>query len=173
MAPIDYGHGRGTGATSKVFAEYCQAMQRVDAARVRSKSEADALLTPSVPDLAVRQFLLTNLKKSDNSILSFRINLPILEAALKNLWAFSAASSKPSSIETLFIAGSRADYIRQQYIPVIHSLFPRAQVKALDAGHWWDSFCSCRGCLLLNTDIQGPCRFDMYMTGAGASLRLF
>lgn len=66
----------------------------------------------------------------------WRPNLEALDASLENLRGFPEFHStfdKP----TLFIRGSRSNYIRDEYRPIISNLFPNAKIETIqDAGHW-------------------------------------
>lgn len=146
MAPIDYHRSSSGGSSTELFRSYCRAMSEVDSAGVTSASQADKLLAKTIPELSIRQFLLTNLKKLDSKDdphakpkMVFRINLKVLEASLGNLWGFpySKESVQPNNVESLFIAGSQANYVRQQDHPIIRQFFPRASIEYLDAGHWY------------------------------------
>ncbi|KAJ3161697.1 Alpha/beta hydrolase domain-containing protein 11 [Geranomyces michiganensis] len=141
------------GRPSSDFEIYLSGMNRVEAARVASKPEADRILAETVDDLPIRQFILTNLRAPPSKSLassssssssspsppymSFRINLPVLEAALAKLWEFPLTNSGVTwAGDALFIAGSKARYITPQKEPSIRGFFPHADVKYLDAGHW-------------------------------------
>jgi esterase len=58
---------------SSLFRTYTDAMLLVK--NVKSQSEADSILSKYIPEQSIRQFLLTNLKKSDNGYYSWYIIL--------------------------------------------------------------------------------------------------
>lgn len=108
------------------------AMMALDLSQVQSRSEADKALSLSIPDLMVRQFLLTNLVKSEER-LQWRINLPALKANYpKFLAAIAAHFEKPG----LFIRGERSDYVLDSDIAEIQRHFTKAEFVSLPAGHW-------------------------------------
>ncbi len=97
-----------------------------------SRPEADALLTPDVPDAAVRGFLLHNFRPGQG----WRIGLEEIAASLPRVetWQDDAAIYAGP---TLFVTGARSDYVLPGYRPAILRLFPAARFVAIkDAGHW-------------------------------------
>ncbi|KAI8819598.1 Alpha/Beta hydrolase protein [Fimicolochytrium jonesii] len=123
---------------TKEFGGYVNVMKKVEAAKVTSKDQADKIMEEDVKDLSIRQFLLTNLRRTPGDPhMTFRINLPALEESLESLWRFSlAGSGKTHDGPALFIAGTKARYITEESRPVIKEFFPRAVVVDVDAGHW-------------------------------------
>lgn len=108
------------------------AMQAVDLSQMQSRSEVDKALTPSIPNLMVRQFLLTNLVKAGEH-LQWRINLPALKANYaKLISAVSVRFEKPS----LFIRGERSHYVQQSDMAEIKQHFPKAEIISLPTDHW-------------------------------------
>ena len=40
-------------------------------------------------------------------------------------------------VSCLFLKGENSDYIEQQHLPIIQSIFPKSSVKTIEAvGHW-------------------------------------
>ena len=96
------------------------AMIAVDLSTVRSRSEVDQILSSTIENAKVRQFLLMNLVKTDGN-LQWRINLPALKAnypAIRQAVCESAQYDKPC----LFIRGERSDYVRDDDVEQILSL---------------------------------------------------
>lgn len=108
------------------------AMLALDTNQVSSRSEADKALSASIPNLMVRQFLLTNLVKVDHQ-LQWRINLPALKA---NYTHFRAAIAAHFDQPSLFIHGERSDYVQDSDVADIRQSFPKAQFISLPTGHW-------------------------------------
>ncbi|KAI8843699.1 abhydrolase domain-containing protein [Chytridium lagenaria] len=123
---------------SSVFGSYVQQMRKVSAANIKTPSEADSILSETIKDKSVRQFLLTNLKETPDGGLRFRVNLDALGASLdKDIAEFPLITSgikfeKP----TLFVRGTRADYIPKSSEKDIKLLFPNSRIVDIDAGHW-------------------------------------
>lgn len=109
-----------------------QAMLALDLTTLRSRSEAEKALSQTIPDLMVRQFLLTNLVKTGET-LQWRINLQALKANYPALIAPLLASfAKPS----LFIRGEHSDYVQESDRVDIQRDFPQATFETLPTGHW-------------------------------------
>lgn len=102
-----------------------------------SRVAADAALARSVPEPALRQFLLQNLVHGDSG-LRWRIDLEAIAEALPDLTGFP--STAPGAVyrgPTLFLRGERSDYVTARHEPRIRALFPSASVGTIaDAGHW-------------------------------------
>jgi esterase len=109
-------------------------MMAVDLTTIRTRCEADQLLSSAINNVKVRQFLLMNLVKSDGNF-QWRINLPALKAnypLIRQAVCESAHYNKPC----LFIRGERSDYVRDDDIEPIKARFTQAQFASLPAGHW-------------------------------------
>jgi pimeloyl-ACP methyl ester carboxylesterase len=98
-----------------------------------------------VSDPLVLEFLMTNLIKKDDDSWKFRINLEALERDIPGMLQEEITSGKSHSLykldqtynrKTLFIGGSRADYIKESEHHRIKTVFTNAEFKYLDAGHW-------------------------------------
>lgn len=131
-APVD-------AALSSDFPKYAEGMQRVEQAKPKSQKEADKILEPYAKDLPVRQFLLTNLVKTEPSApLKFRIPINILARALDDMadFPFTNPDEIHFSKRALFIRGTRSHYVSDETLPIIGRFFPRFELVDIDAGHW-------------------------------------
>ena len=102
---------------------------------VTTRAEADEALAPFVPEPDVRQFLLKNLQRKPEGGFKWKINLPVLDRNLTNIGLdlqYSGTFDKP----TLFIRGGRSNYVKDEDLPRIRQVFPSAELKTLDTGHW-------------------------------------
>lgn len=139
-------------------------MQKVQAAKVKTKSEADKILQDYEPTLPTRQFLLTNsmttpATNSTPAHLTFRIPLQTLGDAIPSIGDFpfcpptlEGPEVHPRTLEmagnvdkapmaswsgpTLFLKGAKSKYINKYNIPVARAFFPAMKLVELDAGHW-------------------------------------
>ncbi len=105
----------------------------LDVTKHHSRSDVEQALAGDIPNSAVRQFLLKNLKRTDEGF-AWKINL---EALRRQYDAMSAAISGqvfPSPV--LFIRGARSDYVLDSDVPGMRELFPHSLVRNIDAGHW-------------------------------------
>jgi esterase len=106
--------------------------------QIKSRGEADKLLSQYVDEAGVRMFLLTNLVRSDEGGFNWRINIP----ALINNYDHIAAAPDGISYdgETLFIRGEHSHYLLDEYVPETLELFPSARIETIDdCGHWLHS----------------------------------
>ncbi|MFO1370058.1 MAG: alpha/beta fold hydrolase [Marinagarivorans sp.] len=109
-------------------------LSQVDPARIQQRSEAEALMTPFVPEIAVRSFLLKNLVKEAEGF-RWRMNLPVISRDYPAL----IAGNRPGIYQgpVLFVKGGNSDYITSAHKGDIVSRFPQAQLKIVpDTGHW-------------------------------------
>jgi esterase len=116
---------------------YVRALRAVDIAGVTRRSEVDARLAAAVPIAAERAFVLQNLVIGDGTA-HWRLNLEAIEREFSEIVGFPdlpAGTVYPGP--TLFVAGARSNYIRQDHEPVIRRLFRRSRITRIDgAGHW-------------------------------------
>jgi pimeloyl-ACP methyl ester carboxylesterase len=116
--------------------EILDAMGSLDLSAYSSRAEIEKALTPSLSDLRVRQFVLTNLKSFGGGRYAWRINLDVLRSKYDEV--IKAQSSEvPFRGPTLFIRGENSDSIRDEDVPALLLLFPSASVRTIPgAGHW-------------------------------------
>lgn len=124
------------------FGDYIQAMGRIEHASLKKQSDADAILKQVEDNLAVRQFLLTNLTKPrGEDHLKFRIPVNILRSALDKIGSFPYHPDKVRFTKpALFVRGSRSHYVPDEVIPTIGQFFPSFTLKDIDSGHWGEFF---------------------------------
>jgi esterase len=116
---------------------YVRALCAADLAGVTRRSEADTKLAAAVPNAAERAFLLQNLVVGDGTA-HWRLNLEAIEREFPDIVGFPELPANTAyGGPTLFVAGARSNYIRQDHEPIIRRLFPRARITRIDgAGHW-------------------------------------
>jgi len=107
-------------------------MLAVDLSQMASRNEVDNALKDTIPNLRVRQFLLTNLVKNE-APLQWRINLPALKANYATLIAAIAVHFDSPS---LFIRGERSDYVQANDIAELQQHFTQAEFVSLPTDHW-------------------------------------
>ncbi|KAK6350763.1 hypothetical protein TWF718_003951 [Orbilia javanica] len=121
------------------FAQYLQAMTRIENTAIVNTKEADEILAAYEPSLAIRQFLFTNLLKPTKENDKFRWRIPIktLGGALDEMAAFPFTPGEKSFTKpALFVRGTTSKYVADETIPLIGEFFPRFQLKDVEAGHW-------------------------------------
>ncbi|XP_035876707.1 protein ABHD11 isoform X3 [Phyllostomus discolor] len=99
-----------------------------------------AMLLALQRDLALRQFLLTNLVEADGRFV-WRVNLDALAQHVDKILAFpSQQDSYPGP--TLFLLGENSKIVRPSHHPEMRRLFPQAQMQTVpNAGHWIHADC--------------------------------
>ncbi|MGH7091390.1 MAG: alpha/beta fold hydrolase, partial [Stellaceae bacterium] len=120
-----------------VHAPLVAALQALDLGRVRRRAEADAALKPSVPEAALRAFLLQNLVPRDGGF-AWRLNLDAIAAGMEDIAGFPEF---PPGTQyrgpTLVLRGARSGYIESQDEATFATLFPDYRLVTIaDAGHW-------------------------------------
>jgi pimeloyl-ACP methyl ester carboxylesterase len=100
-----------------------------------TRAQADAALGNTVPDAAMRAFLLQNLQLGATP--AWRIGLAEIIADFADIEAWDAPANTQYVGPTLFIAGATSNYIKPEHRPIIRALFPNARFVTLkNAGHW-------------------------------------
>jgi esterase len=110
-------------------------LKAIDIGAISSRNEADAALTPFVPEPDVRQFLLKNLQRKPEGGFSWKINLPAIDKNLSKI-GFDLQYQGEFKKPTLFIRGGRSRYVRDEDMMRIKGVFPLATLETLDTGHW-------------------------------------
>ena len=114
------------------------------------RRQIQTTLATQIPDPATRQFLIQNLTKDkvgfgsgsdsnsgsgSDSRYRWRLNLPAIRRNLPALAGYE--NDRPTTLDTLFIAGANSNYLPPTAHPPIQTRFPNAQIKTLpNAGHW-------------------------------------
>ncbi|HMQ46358.1 MAG TPA: alpha/beta fold hydrolase [Saprospiraceae bacterium] len=127
IAPKTY-----TGGHQAIF----EALFSLDLANLEDRQQAEAHLATRIAEPDVRQFLMKNLSRQKGGGFEWKMNLPVIFenyshilAAVDSSWAYD----KPCS----FVRGDRSDYIRDEDMDHIRTLFPKAQLHTVKgAGHW-------------------------------------
>ncbi|KAG7814273.1 hypothetical protein KL921_000547 [Ogataea angusta] len=133
-APVDFTAG-GTGFSK--FGIYIKQLKKIQGdPSLKSLKDCDNILAQVESNPAVRQFLLTNIKRSVNQFTS-RVPLDILAKSLDNIsgWPFNYEISRWTR-PALFIRGKQSPYIADEYLASVGLFFPNFVVKDVDAGHW-------------------------------------
>ncbi|XP_066130644.1 sn-1-specific diacylglycerol lipase ABHD11 isoform X2 [Saccopteryx bilineata] len=121
------------------FPAYMAAMRAInipdEVPRSCARKLVDKQLSSLIQDMAVRQFLLTNLVEADGRFV-WRVNLDALAQHVDKILAFPPRQeSYPGP--TLFLLGGNSDFVHPSHHAEIKRLFPRAQTQTVpNAGHW-------------------------------------
>jgi esterase len=104
-------------------------------ATLASRNEADKILSESVPEVDVRQFLLKNLSRNSESKFEWKINLTALGNHIEEIGAGMQYDGEFNK-QTLFIKGAKSNYYKLGDEELMVKYFPKAKVETLDTGHW-------------------------------------
>ncbi|KAK5090874.1 hypothetical protein LTR05_001051 [Lithohypha guttulata] len=135
-APVD-------AALKSDFGNYVRAMLEIEAANppLTKQSDADKILEKYESNVAIRQFLLTNLTKdpTDKKMLKWRIPLNTLAKSLDYMADFPFKDPDSARFEgpTLVVRGGASRYVADETLPVFGRFFPRFELVDIPgAGHW-------------------------------------
>jgi esterase len=113
-----------------------EAMMALDTGSISTRAEADAELGRSIPDPAVRQFLLKSLARDGSGRFHWRLNLPALRQNYDLLLA-PPEMERPCERPALFLCGDDSDYVKDTDISEVRRFFPRAEFERVPGtGHW-------------------------------------
>jgi esterase len=127
IAPRDY-HWPDRGAELRAIAG-------LDLGRLESRAQAEALIAGTVPDPAMRKFVLTNLERTPGGW-NWMVNIPALQAALPALERNPLGSGDGFGGPALFVAGGRSRYVEAADRAAIMGTFPAARIVVLEkSGH--------------------------------------
>lgn len=128
IAPRAYFHSH--------FKNFLEILLALDLKHFKTRMEIDRFLSKKIPQAAIRQFLLKNLKRNENHQFEWKLNLPAIYRNLDQILA-GVSAEKSFSGAALFLKGERSDYIKQKDHAQIKKLFPGAQVRIIQgATHW-------------------------------------
>ncbi len=100
------------------------------------RREADARLAETLPDAALRAYLLQGLAREDGQW-RWRTNLPVLKSSMPEILGFPDPAGRQYPGPTLFLYGTASDYLTGAHLKPIRRLFPLARLRPLPgAGHW-------------------------------------
>ena len=113
-----------------------EGLQSLDFSKLKSRSEADNVLSNHIEENDVRQFLLKSMYWKEKEVLDFRFNLTAISANIDNV---GEALKEGSIFEkpTLFLKGENSNYIADHDEDLIFTHFPDAEIENIaDSGHW-------------------------------------
>lgn len=111
-------------------------LSALDFSTIKSRGEADAVLSTYVQDFGTRQFLLKNLYWVEKGQLGLRINLEVLKNEVAEIGE-ALPSYSVFEKDTLFLRGDRSEYIGIDDEIMITNHFSKAKVETIsNAGHW-------------------------------------
>lgn len=110
------------------------ALHSIEPSNVQDRNEADEALSKHIQDWGVRQFLMKNLTRNPEGGFRWKMNLSLLTEKYDSI--IQAVDDQSSPVPCIFIDGTKSNYIQEDDHDEILQVFPKAQFKTLDAGHW-------------------------------------
>ena len=115
---------------------FFKTLLKIELKNAKDRSDVDRMIKSEIPQTAIRQFLLKNLKRNDKNELEWKINLQGIFNNIAGLFKEITALGSFKK-DTLFIKGGNSDYINAADYPLIERLFPVAQIITIPlASHW-------------------------------------
>lgn len=112
-----------------------RAMKRLSLNNLSQRREADQILQEWVPDWAMRQFVLTNLIRTEAGF-QWQINLEVLHASLPVIRKNSLSEEQRYHGPTLLISGENSDFVEDQDLANMQVYFPAIEcVTIAKAAH--------------------------------------
>ena len=129
IAPVHYDHN---------YLNYVKAMKNIDLSKVSRRVDVQLIISNVVENPTIKEFLMQNLVTNKKSVYEWRVNLDAFESNMTDILGFPKISSKQAyTAKTLFVGGSKSDYIKVLYQSEIDRLFPNSEINFVDgAGHW-------------------------------------
>ncbi|XCF06903.1 alpha/beta fold hydrolase [Tamlana crocina] len=111
-------------------------LSQLDFSEIKSRGQADKVLSEYVSDFGTRQFLLKNLYWVEKGQLGLRINLEVLKNEVAEVGE-SLPAHATFEKDTLFLRGDRSEYIGVDDENIIKSHFPNSEIVTIaNSGHW-------------------------------------
>lgn len=116
--------------------EIIDALYSLDLSIIKSRREADELMSNSIENNGTRLFLLKNLNRKKEGGYSWKMNLDLLSEEIEKVIDITPIPF-PIPTPTLFIRGGSSGYILDSDFDKIEALFPNSDIETIEnAGHW-------------------------------------
>ncbi len=110
------------------------AFESVDVENLKSRKDAETSMMSYVPDFGTRQFILKNLYRKTPDSFAWRANVPVLKEKLAAI--LEPLPYDEVEIPTLFLYGSKSNYVITEDYGDITRIFKEVEFAALPTGHW-------------------------------------
>lgn len=112
------------------------ALKSLDVSVIKSRGEADQILSGSIKEWGVRQFLLKNLARNTEGGFSWKFNLNVLISEYDEIRK-GIDLKWPYNGECLVVHGSKSNYIREKDVEFLRDKLVNVQFETVwEAGHW-------------------------------------
>ena len=111
-------------------------LKALDFSTLKSRSQADTVLSEYIEEGDVRQFLLKSMYWREKGKLDFRFNLNVISKNIANVGE-ALDENAICSTPTLFVKGGHSNYIQDEDEDLIFKHFTDAEIETIpETGHW-------------------------------------
>lgn len=112
-----------------------EALESVDMDTIKSRGDAESTMKKHISDPGIMMFLMKNITRKGNHY-AWKMNLPVIIKNIDNVGEGLELEEEYKG-STLFVRGSKSDYILDTDWEGIYDCFPNAKLATIDnAGHW-------------------------------------
>ncbi len=122
-------------AYSSLHDSILDALNSVDLDKCKSRQDIEMSFSTKIPQPAVRQFLMKNLARNEDSTFRWKMNLPVITASYQEVLR-KVSSESPFPKPTLVVRSTKSSYINDADLAEFKALFPQLSVSSFDTGHW-------------------------------------
>lgn len=127
--------------TGSLHVSILKAILSVNPSGISSRSQADSLLTPAIPDERLRGVILKSLQRNSDNSFTWKINalslLKNIDRIMEPVKPEASDSSQISGFPVYFLKGEKSDYLPEKDFREIIKIFPAAEFITIpSAGHW-------------------------------------
>jgi pimeloyl-ACP methyl ester carboxylesterase len=119
-----------------------QLISDLDLSSITTRTEIDQYFAEKLSDIGLRLFLLKNIHRNKDGHFAWKINVPVLRNAIESIVndvneTIFSDRMPITAYPVTFIRGLDSDYISDEDIVVIKSIYPDAHIIDIPgAGHW-------------------------------------
>jgi esterase len=118
-----------------------QTILSIDLSKIRSRNEAESLLSEKISSEKVRGFILKNLQRNAGDIFTWKLNALSLSENLDRIMEgieLNAEFTEPvTGFPVIFLKGGNSNYLEASDLASIRKVFPAAELIVIQgAGHW-------------------------------------
>jgi esterase len=113
------------------------ALNAIDLNKIKTRKEAEVLMSQYISDFGTKQFLLKNIywKDDGSDLMDWRFNLKVISDSYDNVCV--GVPEFTSQVKTLIIKGEKSHYISEPDKEDLKKRFPHSTlVTLLGSGHW-------------------------------------
>lgn len=121
--------------TARHHDDVLKALNAVDFSSIKTRKEAEEVLSREISDFGTKQFLLKNIYWNENEQMDWRFDLATITKKYDAVLEQVPEGSSP--VKTLIVRGGRSNYVSDADVEDLKRRFPSAILVTIkDAGHW-------------------------------------